>query len=93
MLDRQWNNVAHSDAFADGRIGVWCPNGEYYDLWNVLQRDRYRLEVLLFEGLWMNGKSDLVTFRRPVNSVRYCDDVIIPVVVPLLLQHNFMNNC
>lgn len=93
----QWNNVLFSDEsrfcvqFADGRLRVWRRKGERFDVNNVLQRDRYGGgSVMVWGGICRNGRTDLITIQGTLNSVGYCNNVILPVVVPFLQQRNGM---
>ncbi len=57
--------------------------GERFDANNVMQRDRYGGgSVMIWGGICKNGRTDIVTVRGTVTSVRYCDEVITPVVIP-----------
>lgn len=46
-------------------------------------------EVPWFEvDLSIGGKTELVEVNRTLYSQRYCDDIVLPVVVPFLRQGN-----
>lgn len=94
---RQWNNVLFTDEsrfcvdFADRRVRVWRRKGERFDANNVLQRDRYGGgSVMIWGGICKHGRTDIVVVRGILTSVRYCEEVINPVVVPFLRQRNGM---
>ena len=85
---RRWNRVLFTDEslfnvqFADGRLQIWRRTGESMDENNIVERDRYDGgSEMIWGGLVCHsGKTDLVT----VNGRRYCDEIVIPVVIPVL---------
>ncbi len=92
---RQWHNVLFTDEsrfavqFSDGRLRVWRRKGERYDAANVIQRDRYGGgSVMVWGGISRNSKTTLVTVPGTLTAARYCDEIIVPVVVPYLRQRN-----
>lgn len=92
---RQWNDVLFTDesrfnvSFADGRFRVWRRRGERLDPNNVIQRDRYGGgSVMVWAGIYHDGKTDLVTVAGNLTSQRYCNEIIQPVVMPFMQQHN-----
>ena len=53
----------------------------------VVERDRYGGGSLMIWGgilVCHNGKTELVTVNGRLNARRYCDEIIIPVVIPVL---------
>ena len=73
--------------FADGRRRVWRRTGESMDENNIVELDRYGGgSVMIWEGILVrhSGKTELVTVNGRLNALRYCDEIIIPVVVPAL---------
>ena len=54
---------------------------------NIVERDRYHGgSVMILGGIPVchSGKTELVTVNGLLNSGRYCDEIIIPVVIPVL---------
>ena len=54
---------------------------------NIVERDRYGGgSVLIWGGILVchSGKTELVTVNERLNARRYCDEIIIPVVIPAL---------
>jgi len=92
---RQWNNVLFTDesrfnvSFADDRIRVWRRRGERLHADNVVQRDRYGGgSVMVWAGIYHDGKTELVTVPGNHNAQRYCDGILEPVALPFMQQHN-----
>ena len=90
---RRWNRVLFTDEsrfnvqFADGRLRVWRWTGESMDENNIVKRDRYGGgSVMTWGGMLVchSGKTELVTVNGRLNARRYCDEIIIPVVIPAL---------
>ena len=75
---------------ADGRVRVWRRRGERLDPLNVIQQDRYGGgSVMVWAGcIYHNGKTELITVAGNLTSQRYCDEIIEPVVVPFMRQHD-----
>ena len=56
---------------------------------NVMEYDRYGGgSVMIWGGISYNGKTDLRTVRGNLNAVRYCADIITPVIVPYIANGN-----
>ena len=73
--------------FADGRLRVWRRTGESMDENNIVDRDRYGGEsVMIWVGMLIcqSGKTEIVTVYGRLNVRRYCNEIIIPVVIPVL---------
>lgn len=94
-IQRQWNEVLFTDEsrfnvdFADGRLRVWRRRNERFDPENIIQRDRYGGgSVMVWGGISHRGKTVLVVVNGTLNSQRYCDEIVVPVVVPFLRQGN-----
>ena len=54
---------------------------------NIVERERYGGgSVMTWEGILVchSGKTELVTVNGRLNACRYCDEIIIPVVIPIL---------
>ena len=92
---RQWQEVLFTDesrfnvSFSDGRVRVWRRKGERLDAANVIERDRYGGgSVMVWGGMCQEGTTDLVTVAGTLTSQRYCDEIIMPVVVPYIQGHN-----
>ena len=72
--------------FVDGRLRVWRRIGESMDENNIVERGRYGGgSVMILGGMLVchSGKIELVTVNERLNARRYCDEVIIPVVIPV----------
>lgn len=90
---RQWNEVVFTDEsrfnlmFADGRVRVWRRTGERMDPANVIQHDRFGGgSVMVWAGISNRAKTDMVTVNGNLNAVRYCNEIIRPVILPFLRQ-------
>lgn len=90
---RQWNEVVFTDEsrfnlkFSDGRVRVWRRRGERMDPANVVERDRYGGgSVMVWAGITNRAKTDIVSVRGNLNAVRYCNEIIRPVVLPFMRQ-------
>ena len=90
---RRWNLVLFTDEsranvqFADGRLRVWRRTGESMDENIIVERCRYGGGSLMILGgilVCHSGKTKLVTVNGRLNARRYCDEIIIPVVIPVL---------
>ena len=54
---------------------------------NIVERDRYGGgSVMIWGGMLVchSGKTELVAVNGRLNARRYCDEIIIPVVIPVL---------
>ena len=54
---------------------------------NIVEQDRYGGgSVMIWGGILIchSGKTELVTMNGRLNARRYCDEIIIPVVIPVL---------
>ena len=89
----RWNRVLFTDEsrfnvqFVDGRLRVWRRTGECMDENNIVQRDRYGGgSVMILGGMLVcnSGKTELVTVDGRLSARRYCDEIIIPVVISVL---------
>ena len=73
--------------FVDGRLRVWRRTGESMDENNIVAQDRYGSGSVMIWGeilVCHSGKTELVTVNERLNVRRYCDEIIIPVVIPVL---------
>lgn len=94
-VQQQWHSVLFTDEsrftvqFADGRLRVWRRKGERYDAPNVIQRDRYGGgSVMVWGGIARNSKTELITVPGTLTAARYCDEIVVPVIVPYMRQRN-----
>ena len=90
---RMWNQVLLTDEsrfnlmFADGRVSVWRRDGERMDPANVIQHDRFGGgKVMVLGGISYRGKTYFVAIQGNLNAVRYCTEIVMPVVLPFLRQ-------
>ena len=90
---RRWNRVLFTNEsrfnvqFADGRLQVWRRTGESMDDNNIVERDRYGDgSVMIWGGILVcdSGKTEFVSVNGRLNACQYCDEIIIPVVIPVL---------
>ena len=66
--------------YGDGLEKAWIKK-------NIVERDRYGGErVMIWGGILVchSGKTELVTVNGRQNARRYCDEIIIPIVIPVL---------
>ena len=73
--------------FANGILRVWRRTGERMDENNIVEWDRYGGgSVMIWGGVLVchSGKTELVTVNGRLNARRYCDQMLIPVVIPVL---------
>ena len=53
----------------------------------IVERDRYGSGSVMIWGRMLvcdSGKTEIVTVNGCLNARRYCDEIIIPVVIPFL---------
>ena len=89
---RRWTNLFTDESrfnvqFADGSLRVCRRAGESIDENNIVERDRYGGgSVMIRRGILVchSGKTELVTVNGRLNAHRYCDEITIPVVIPVL---------
>ena len=63
--------------------------GEPLDPANVMEYDRYGGgSVMIWGGISFNRKTDLRKVRGNLIAVRYCADIITPVIVPYIANRN-----
>ena len=43
---------------------------------------------MVWAGIYHHGKTELVTVPGNLNSQRYCDEILKPVALPFMQQHN-----
>ena len=89
-----WNNVLFSDearfnlSHADGRIRVYRRTGERYADCCVIQRDRFGGgSVMVWGGICGGRKNRLLVLDGNLNAQRYINEVLVPEVIPFLLQN------
>ena len=89
-----WNNVLFSDearfnlSHADGRIRVYRRTGERYADCCVIQRDRFGGgSVMVWGGICGGRKTRLLVLDGNLNAQRYINEVLVPEVIPFLLQN------
>ena len=91
---RQWRHVFFTDEsrftlfHTDRRRPLYRRRGERFaDAW-VLERDRYGEGSVMVWGGNSNGvKSPLIVVPGNLTVVRYRDEILCPVAVPLVQQH------
>ena len=71
----------------DGRIQVWCRNGERQLEPTVQPTTEYNGgSVMIWAGISLNGRTALVAVPGNLNGRRYIDEILRPHVVPYLRQ-------
>ena len=91
---RQWRRVFFTDESrftlfrADGRRRLYRRGGERFADAYVFERDRYGGgSVMVWGGIPYGVKSPLIVVPGNLTAVRYRDEILRPVAVPLLQQH------
>ena len=94
---RQWRRVLFSDESRftlfrpDGRRRVYRRRGERFADACVLERDRFGGGSVMIWGAISHGvKSPLVVIDGNLTAVRYRDEILRPVAVPLVQQRNLV---
>lgn len=92
---QRWSTVLFTDesrfsvSFADGRRRVWRRRGERHAANCILEFNRWGgHSVMVWGGISLNHKTDLVIIDGNMTAQRYIDQVLRPHVVPFLQQHN-----
>ena len=93
---RQWRRVLFTDESrftlycADGRRHVYRCRGERFANACVVERDRFGSGPIMVWGAIAHGiKSQLIIVAGNMTAVRYRDEILRPVTVPLV-QHNLI---
>ena len=74
FTDKSWFSVK----FSDSSVRVWRRRGERMDTANVVERDRYGGgSIMIWAGISNRAKTNL-------NAVRYCNEIIRPVILPVM---------
>ena len=91
---RQWRRVFFTDESrftlfrADGRRRLYRRRGERFADACVFERDRYGGgSVMVWGGISHGVKSSLIVVPGNLTAVRYRDEILRPVAVPLVQQH------
>lgn len=54
---------------------------------NVIEHDRFGGgSVMVWTGISNRSKTDMVTVRGNLNAVRYCNEIVRPVILPFFLR-------
>ena len=73
---------------ADGRRRLYRRRGERFADACIFERDRYGGgSVMVWGGILHGVKSPLIVVRGNLTAVRYRDEILRPVAVPLVQQH------
>ena len=70
--------------YGDGLDNAWMKT-------TIVERDKYGGgSVMVWGGILFShsGKTELVTVNGRLNARRYCDEIIIPVVIPVLQRES-----
>ena len=94
---RQWRRVFFTDESrftlyrADGRRRVYRRRGERFVDACVVERDRFGGgSVMVWGGIAHGKKSQLIIVAGNMTAVRYRDEILRPVAVPLVQQRNLI---
>ena len=94
---RQWRRVLFTDESrftfyrADGRRRVYRRRGERFADACVVERDRFGGgSVMVWGGIAHGIKSQLIIVAGNMTAVRYRDEILRPVAVPLVQQRNLI---
>lgn len=92
-----WANVLFTDESrfnvqgSDGRVRVYRRRGERYTEPCVVERDQFRGgSVMIWAGISLHLKTPLVVVRGNLNAARYQDEILRPVVIPVIHQNRGM---
>jgi len=70
---------------------VWCAKGECFVVINVQQWNRYGGgSVMVLGGIQKNGRTDVVIVRRTSTAFNFCEQMVVPYVVPYFQNHDAM---
>jgi len=72
--------------FSDGTACVWCAKGERVDVTNVQQGDGGLVKA--WRGIHKNGRTKLVLERGTLPTLKYCERIVVPYVVPFFQTHD-----
>ena len=94
---RQWRQVIFTDVSrftlyrADGRRHMYRRRGERFANACVVERDRFGGgSVMVWGGIAHGIKSQLIIVAGNMTVVRYRDEILRPVAVPLVQQRNLI---
>ncbi len=92
-----WRSVLWTDEsrftieFADGRVRVRRLPNERFAPCCTMERDRYGGgSVMVWGGIWYNGKSACVNVVGNMNSLNYRDNIVLPHIVPIVHENNLI---
>lgn len=93
----EWDRVLWTDEsrfcldFADGRVRVRRMANERYVAACICEHDRYRGgSVMIWGGIWRNGRTVAVICNGNLNSAGYLSQIITPVVIPTVHEHDLI---
>ena len=93
----QWRRILWTDEstftldFNDGRIRVHRMTGERFAPCCIQEHDRYGGgSVMVWAGIWHGGKSRIIVVSGTLNGDRYLNEIVLPVVVPLVRTHDLV---
>ena len=76
--------------FSDGRYHVYRRRGELFTDQCVYESDSFGGgSVMVWAGIFHDGRSQLKIVQEILNVVKYRDDILDPIVQPSLQQRNF----
>ena len=91
-----WQHILFSDEsrfslrFSDGRYRVYRRRGERFTDQCVYESDRFGGgSVMVWAGICHDGRTQLKIVQGTLNTVKYRDDSLDPIVLPFLQQRNF----
>ena len=75
--------------FSDGRYRVYRNRGERFTDQCVHESDRFGGgSVMMWAGICHDGRTHLKMFQGTLNTVKYRDEILDPIVLPFLQQRN-----
>ena len=93
----EWDGVLWTDEsrfcldFADGRVRVRRMANERYAAACISEHDRYGGgSVMMWGGIWKTGRTAAVIINGNLNAAGYLSQVINPVVIPTVQEHDLI---
>ena len=93
--DVQWHSILWTDEsrfaldFHDGRIRVRRLPKERFADCCIVEHDRYGGgSLMVWAGIWWQGRTQLVVINGNLNGERYLNEVVVPHIQPTIQQNN-----
>ena len=95
--NNEWHSILWTDEsrfaldFHDGRIRVRRLKNERYADCCILEHDRYGGgSLMVWAGIWFNGRTEIVIIHGTMTAVRYLNEVVTPHILPIVTENNLM---